>query len=400
MRVAITIEELDPAKGGQERSVLEIAESLARLDIETTIITARSRMPQDRTYANIPLKVMDLNIRLSKPFRLKRFIEIADRIIKENNFQIIHSITPVKSANVYQPRGGLIEATVERTIESRRGFSRLIKKLAGPNVQQRIVKAIERYLAFKTECTFIAISEYVKRQFKEYLNLNSSRVVLIYNGIDPRRLIPIDEEIKNKLQRILHIQGAELVLGFLANNFRLKGLNTIIDAARKIKESHPSLAAKTKILVGGSEPLRRWRAITERHKISDMLVFIGPVSKVNIFYSLISAIVHPTFYDPASKVTLEATYFGLPVITSIYDGSADMIKDAGSGLVLTDPGDPAQLAEYIYKLSDPNVRKELASNTNKVKDKITIERHTEELLKLYKKLSEHCPRGVHSGIYP
>ncbi len=383
MKVAITIEYLNPTKGGQERSTLELAYLLAKQNIDTTIITARTQflppLPPNLTVVNFDIKAPRL-------IRLKSFIQSADRYVKKHHFDIIHSITPIKSANIYQPRGGLIYETFIRSLETPQNTSKLIKRIIGPNPKQLIIKHTEQYLAKNTPCIFLAVSEYVKSQFKKHLNLPPERIETIFNGIDPKRLSPISDDERTKLLSLLNIRPNQLILGFLANNFKLKGFNLIIQAANKIEHSDPKFASSIKFLAAGADKIKTWYNKVIKNNLTNTITFLGPVRNVNKFYSIIDALIHPTYYDPCSKVVLEATYFGLPVITSIYDGSAKIIEEANSGFILNSLENPDQLIQYLYKLNNPHIRKELSCNTEKVKHKITMQHHTEKLIALYKKI--------------
>jgi UDP-glucose:(heptosyl)LPS alpha-1,3-glucosyltransferase len=63
--------------------------------------------------------------------------------------------------------------------------------------------------------------------------------------------------------------------------------------------------------------------------------------------------VHPTFYDPCSLVVLEALACGLPVITSRYNGAAELFREPAEGYVVADPHDRVRLAWAIGQLLDP-----------------------------------------------
>ena len=63
--------------------------------------------------------------------------------------------------------------------------------------------------------------------------------------------------------------------------------------------------------------------------------------------------VHPTFYDPCSLVVLEALACGLPVITTRYNGAAEVLHPPREGFVIDDPHDLDQLAGAMKQLLDP-----------------------------------------------
>src|SRR5690606_13445718 len=84
--------------------------------------------------------------------------------------------------------------------------------------------------------------------------------------------------------------------------------------------------------------------------------FIGPVSSPLPYYAAADIYVHPTHYDPCSLVVLEAWACGLPVVTSRFNGCAELMPDGMSELVLRDPADAGELATRLGGLLDPHTR--------------------------------------------
>ena len=66
------------------------------------------------------------------------------------------------------------------------------------------------------------------------------------------------------------------------------------------------------------------------------------------FYRSGSILVHPTFYDSAAGVVLEALASGLPVVSSVHDGNSDLAAEAG-GVVIEDPRDGAALIDAVER---------------------------------------------------
>jgi UDP-glucose:(heptosyl)LPS alpha-1,3-glucosyltransferase len=77
-------------------------------------------------------------------------------------------------------------------------------------------------------------------------------------------------------------------------------------------------------------------------------------------YQAADFLVHPTFYDPFSRVAIEAMACGLPVITTRQNGAAEMIRDGTEGFVLEDPRNTATLADRITLFGNAHLRARLA----------------------------------------
>ncbi len=65
------------------------------------------------------------------------------------------------------------------------------------------------------------------------------------------------------------------------------------------------------------------------------------------YYAASDIYQHPTFYDSCSLTVLETLPRGLPVITSRFNGAADVIISNKGGKILEDPGYLKDLAESI-----------------------------------------------------
>jgi UDP-glucose:(heptosyl)LPS alpha-1,3-glucosyltransferase len=70
--------------------------------------------------------------------------------------------------------------------------------------------------------------------------------------------------------------------------------------------------------------------------------------------------VFPTFYDPCSLVALEAWASGLPVITSRFNGAAELMTPGEEGFVVDDPRDARQVALWMECLLDESARSKMA----------------------------------------
>src|SRR5262249_4301700 len=95
--------------------------------------------------------------------------------------------------------------------------------------------------------------------------------------------------------------------------------------------------------------------------VGGRFLFAGYRSEIGRAHSAADFLVHPTFYDPCSNVVLEALACGLPVVTSRFNGAAELLHPPAEGYVIADPHDHAGLAWCIEQLLDPARRAEAAA---------------------------------------
>src|SRR5205807_2056541 len=94
-------------------------------------------------------------------------------------------------------------------------------------------------------------------------------------------------------------------------------------------------------------------------------------------------LVHPTFYDPCSLVVLEALACGLPVITSRFNGAAELLSPPREGYIIADPHQHEILAWSIDQLLDPETRAQCAHAARQTAARWTFEHHYQKLSPIF-----------------
>jgi len=381
MKIALIIEQLDLHKGGQERSTFEIAELLSARGLDVSIITALA----DNLPDNRKSRIIDLKLLTPAGFaRYRIFSRLAERKIREENIDIVHAITPILAADVYQPRGGLIQETFDRNLARRTGFARWIRQIVGPNARQRLLRRTERKLAENTPCQFLAVSEYVRFQCRKHLNLPDDRICTVFNGVDLQRLPEsMDKNERIRMRSLLKIRDDQLAGIFAATNFKLKGLDVILDSVQLLHRQYPHLLSRFKFLIVGPDSPREYFEKIAALKLSDVFAFLGPTKIMGLLYHLADFLVHPTWYDPCSRVVLEALACGTPAITTQFNGASELVRQTDSGFVLDDPADQAKLMEYLVRLLDPAVCERFSRNAKALRSQISMEHHVDLLVNFY-----------------
>ncbi len=87
----------------------------------------------------------------------------------------------------------------------------------------------------------------------------------------------------------------------------------------------------------------------------------------------------PSLYEPFSLTLIHAMACGIPTIASRAGGNPEIVADGASGL-LSEPGDPADLARAIGRLAtDPGLRARLSSGGRTSAGRFTFERMVGEM---------------------
>lgn len=387
MRVALVHETAAPSLGGAETSTLEMAAALVRCGHDVTLVTRGAEGDADDETLENGVQVHRVIVSAgTRVGRAVGFVRGVDMYCLGEGFEIIHAVTPCFSAHVYQPRGGTYPETIRRNLALEptvlhRAIKWLDRRL---NRRQRFLTQLEHDVLTDAHPPFVAcLSEYVSRQVASDYGVSDERRVVIYNGVEPR-VLPADEKAAAR-QRVRAAYGiaddAPLVL-FVAHNPKLKGLRELINAWPQV------LAAATnerpQMLIVGRGKQRGLRVTSE---IADMLHFAEPVAEMETLYAAADVLAHPTWYDPFSRVVLEAVGSGVPAVTTRWNGAAEVLEEGVHGMVIDDPSDAQALATAIVVCVSDTLRQKCSAAAKAFRERYSMDQHAKGLTALYERVS-------------
>lgn len=390
MKIALVSEWLDAGRGGAETSALQFITQLLKHDIDLHVFTRSAPANAPRmTVHTIPAHGWTRTA-ASRDFMMK--VEVA---VQCQPFDIVHAITPCRRADIYQPRGGTVAESIQRNLALRSsGPTRLVKRVANFfNAKQRNDLAIEREM-MRSGAVVAALSQYVVRQMKDHYQLPDERIRLVFNGIDhaPRSATE-REKSRAEIRAELGLSNEDLLVILIAHNFKLKGVATWMEALALLRSQG---VTNVRSLVIGKGVTPAWHQRNRRLGLEGHLTFTGPTDRAAALRDAADVLVHPTYYDPCSRVVLEALADGLPCIASRWDGSAEMIEPGVSGLVIRDPGDASALAEAVRKLLDSPLRAAISKKAMTLRERISMARHAGEMVALYGEVRSKKVSGCNS----
>ncbi len=390
-RVALIVERADIALGGAERSMAEVASALRDNGWRADLLAAKGTAQSDTVHvlcSEIPGKRVSLGV----------FGRALKQHLSRNHYDIVHSVLPFDFANVYQPRGGTYAETLLRNAASYRSpLERWWKRATAFTNRRRAQRLYaERSLCQGPDGPLVAaLSNYVVEQLVSHYGTPRQRIVLNLNGVntehetDPQTTDRVRSEIYEKLR--LADTDTPLLLLFAAHNFRLKGLDRLIQALpRAVAASMERMPNLIILGAGRADPYRR---LAEKLGVAQHVLFLGADRNVRDALSVCDVGVLPTFYDPASRFILEALAAGKPVITTRFNGAADQFVDGRHGIVLDSPEDIDALSQAMLQFSaTENVTKAVeAIKCDDLRSKVSIARVARELCQLYESILEKRP---------
>jgi glycosyltransferase involved in cell wall biosynthesis len=388
MKVAVIIERYDISLGGAEWLAYELASALSELEVEVDILAAHG----DSTAPHARILCQTSH---GKRISLNSFSKLMSEHIDQSNYDIIHSLIPLTFADVYQPPGGSFAEAVIRNAASYRNklLTWYKRATAFTNWRRTEMLLAERKICRDPNGPIItALSNYVKEQFKNHYGMNENRLALVPNGVkvDNKINLEIATKLKSQVMEQSETNNSSNPVYFLfgANNFRLKGLDVILEALAILSRSQ--MIRDPYLIVAGDGKINKYKSIARKLNVDGKVVFLGHLPNIQNALSISDVAVLPTFYDPCSRYILEALAACKPVITSKFNGAADFFEDGRHGIVTKHPENAEELAEAVRHFTDTNniTKASEAIKEDKLREKITITRAAKQLVSLYEKIIE------------
>ncbi|MDD2879276.1 MAG: glycosyltransferase family 4 protein [Rhodoferax sp.] len=156
---------------------------------------------------------------------------------------------------------------------------------------------------------------------------------------------------KSKSRRELNLPENGFCILFVANDYRKKGLPTLLQALSKL----PVNAYVA--VVGNPAQIPHFKTQAQALGLVDRVFFLGALQDVTPAYVAADCLAHPTLEDTFAMVVLEAMAHGLPVVVSAarYCGIAALLRHDQNALVLSDPLDSLALAVELARVAQDGV---------------------------------------------
>ena len=333
MKIALVIDRFDPSRGGGETYTVSLARTLTGAGHEVHVIAGSCTQEMEGIRFH-PIRIVQ-SPRWAKGVS---FALSAGRKMAELNCDAVQGSGGVPGVDVHRPGGGVERAWIGQDVLSRTGtFSRGFTSLKRAcSLKVAINRFIERSIYSEPARTrIVANSEMVKRDILRYYpKTDPNRIHVIRNGVDIERFHPRHKDAAGRAyRRDLGIDEKTVVIAFLAHNYRLKGLHCLLDALHSVDRKWKDWV----LLIAGRGKRRSFEQTAERYGIGSKVRFMGPTDTPETVLAASDILAHPTFYDPFSNVCLEAMASGLPVITTSFCGTSEIIEHGVSGFVVPDP---------------------------------------------------------------
>ncbi|MBI2703718.1 MAG: glycosyltransferase family 4 protein [Actinobacteria bacterium] len=190
----------------------------------------------------------------------------------------------------------------------------------------------------------------------EHVAGRSLRATIVPPGVDTQRFVPLDDAERQKARASFGVDPATQLVLSLSRLVPRKGMDVLIEAAGRLKHSHPRL----QVVIGGDGRDRtRLEALASKHEAP--VRFLGRVDDEHL----------PALYGCADVyvmlcrnrwlgreqegfgiVFLEAAACGIPQVAGRSGGSHEAVADGETGFVVSHPRSVDDAAGAIRSLLD------------------------------------------------
>lgn len=304
---------------------------------------------------------------------VKRYGDLAGKICKSENFDIIHAhdwLSFPAGMEAKSVSGKPLVVHVHSTEFDRTGGN------INPQVYEIEKKGME--MADKV----IAVSYYTKDIIVQKYALPSDKVVVVHNGID------VNDYQKNIAKKHLSLSklkeaGYQIVL-FVGRVTLQKGPDYFLEAAQKVLYYKPNVMF---VIAGSGDMEHQIMKQTASLGISDKVIFAGFLrgDELNEVYKAADLFVLPSVSEPFGIAPLESIINGTPVLISKQAGVSEVLSHA----LKADFWDIDEMASKILAVLDHRcLKKSLQENSAQEVKKITWSNSARKCLSIYQKILE------------
>lgn len=357
-KIALVIGQL--GLGGGEGQLFELATGLSREEaFEPHVYCLSARMePYGRLLKEAGIEVTQI----STGADFLRALKLA-RNLRSDGAELVHSFLFIGnrySLLATKLMGGVPLVTSARNCKRDPG----------------ILGALNR-AAFRASRAIVCNSHAVARYIGEVYRAPKERIVVIYNGVDPRRFFPLTNGRRSQ-------NGGPVVIGTAGRVELQKNPLLFVEAAAELRRR---IGDCRFLVAGGGSQLAAAKFRAASLGIGDELEFLGPRTDIPEFMRQLDVFWLTSDWEGTPNAVLEAMASGVPVVATRVGGCAEIIEDGRTGY-LVPPGTVSDLvARTEILLKDRSKAKEIGRQAAETaRKKFSIEAMVAAASRLYRRV--------------
>jgi UDP-glucose:(heptosyl)LPS alpha-1,3-glucosyltransferase len=224
----------------------------------------------------------------------------------------------------------------------------------------------------------------VADEFDRYYGRRQN-VRVIFNGVDAPAWNERYEHLRQKHRFHLNAREDDVVLICPAKNYLLKGADHAILGFAKWHYRRARKTPTVQLLFVGRDNPEGLQRLAQMHEVGRLVQFLPPTDDIWPWYAAADGVLLLSWYDACSRVVLEAARWGIPSITTQYNGAAEILRDGG-GWVIESPKDRQGLWASLDAILDTHQRQRASKACLAQAAGLSMQRHVDELETLYREI--------------
>jgi UDP-glucose:(heptosyl)LPS alpha-1,3-glucosyltransferase len=372
MRIALVRQRYTPF-GGAERFVSRAMQALREQGAEITLITRRWEPDSELTTLTCD------PFYLGSLWRDWGFARCVRHTLASHDFDLVQSHERIAGCDIYRAGDGVHR---EWLAQRQRALGVIGKLSLSLNPYHHYVLAAEKAMFGNPKLkAVICNSRMVKEEIQRWFSLPAEKLHVIYSGVDIEAFHPrLKSEHRQAVRNQLGINEEIPVFLFVGSGYERKGLTPLLAAlAAGPRNAHL-------LVVGKDKNAARFQVLAQNLGLGKKVHFLGPQTDVKPFYGASDALVLPTLYDPFPNVALEAMACGLPLVTSVKSGAAELIESGVNGFTC-DALDVDALTAHLNSLQSSPHCLRLGQEARRTVEPLSLAQMGKELLSFYRSLT-------------
>ena len=282
-------------------------------------------LPEERIVSSITCKVEDLKKRgiISGLIRLV-YVFVHKIFGKERAFEIFYAKSVKRLPKDYDAVIAYQEAKVTEYLKTYKGTQRIAWVHCDyDRFKLNHTEQFEQNL-YNHYDDIVCVSEYAKTTMKENLNLDDDHLHVIYNTIDVQKIRALaSEQIQIKTGKITFVSVGRFV--------PIKAFDRAVEVAELLKKDGIEFVWH---LIGDGEDLPKVMDCVRQKKLEDCIIFHGNQKNPYQYMKQADYYICTSICETHPMVALEALALGLPVISTSYPSTSEVILDGYNGVIV------------------------------------------------------------------
>ena len=335
LKIAVFNRTFSTAGGGAERYSIALVEELAaKHDIHVFAQEIAHHWP-GVTYHRVPM-----------PMRKPRWINqlwfaTCTWWWTRNGFDVVHSHENTWHGDVQTVHVLPVKHTLFRELQGWRRVLRWVKVVTSPRLLAYL--GLERLRFTSRPGRKVVVTSESLRMIMESTYPDCRTMISVITPGIKRHDLPVTPLRKKNARSLLGLPQEGQCMLFVANDYRKKGLKTLLKALAQCPSSF------VLAVVGNLSEMPIFMNQVKILNLESRVFFLGSLRNVEPAYESADCLAHPTLEDTFAMVVLEAMSYGLPVIVSSsrYCGISDILHHGENALIVDDPLDPSELRHAL-----------------------------------------------------